>query len=65
MMRRCWQNEVVVLAASTVLAAGADWRLDGVLGTVVGTAIAVAGIVALSLLVLRLFDRVQGEESNV
>jgi len=65
MMRRCWQNEVVVLAASTVLAAGADWRLDGVLGTVVGTAIAVAGIVALSSLVLRLFDRLREGASDV
>jgi hypothetical protein len=65
MMRRCWQDEVVMVAASTVLAAGADWRLGGVLGTVVGTVIAVAGIVALSSLVLRLFDRVQGEASNV
>jgi len=65
MMSRCWQDEVVIVAASTVLVAGTDWRLDGVLGTVVGTAIAVAGIVALSSLVLRLFDRLREGASDV
>jgi hypothetical protein len=65
MMGRCWQDEVVIVAASTVLAAGADWRLGGVLGTVVGTAIAVFGIVALSSVLLRLFDHVQEGAKDV
>jgi hypothetical protein len=65
MMGRCWQDEVIVMAGATVLAAGADWRLGGALGTVVGTAIAVAGIVALSSLSLRLFDRLREGASDV